>query len=76
MKRSNNAFLKRQKELARQQKKQEKRDRLNAQRVTGGGKGALDSGALDADASDLEALGLEDRVGLAKPGEPEETPSN
>jgi len=72
VKRSNNAFLKRQKELARQQKKQEKRDRLNAQRGT---KGSLESGALDADASDLEALGLEDRIGLAKPGEPEE-PSN
>ena len=69
VKRSNNAFLKRQKELARQQRKQEKRDRLNTQR---GNKGSLDSGALDADASDLEALGLEARIGLAKPEEPTE----
>jgi hypothetical protein len=72
VKRSNNAFLKRQKELLRQQKKQEKRDRLITQR---GQKGSLESGALDADASDLEALGLEDRVVLTK-GEDSEESSN
>ena len=59
MKRSNNAFLKRQKELLRNQKKQEKRERLAAARAQRGGTGLE---ALDADENDLAGLGLEGRV--------------
>jgi hypothetical protein len=58
VKRSNNAFLKRQKELARNQKKQEKRERLAAARAQ---RGATGLEALDADADDLAALGIGDR---------------
>jgi hypothetical protein len=58
VKRSNNAFLKRQKELLRNQKKQEKRDRLAAARSNQKG-GGLES--LDADADDLAGLGIGDR---------------
>jgi hypothetical protein len=57
VKRSNNAFLKRQKELLRNQKKQEKRDRLAAARAQRGS--GLE--ALDADADDLAGLGIGDR---------------
>lgn len=70
MKRSNNAFLKRQKELLRQQKKQEKKDRLVAQRNQ---RGSLDE--MVADAKDLEALGLGDRA-LPPGGEEPGTPSS
>ena len=58
MKRSNNAFLKRQKELARNQKKQEKRDRLAASRDKPRPAGLE---ALDADEDDLAGLGIADR---------------
>jgi hypothetical protein len=59
VKRSNNAFLKRQKELARNQKKQEKRDRLAAARSQREGSGLE---ALDADENDLAGLGIPDRA--------------
>jgi ADP-ribosylglycohydrolase len=59
VRRSNNAFLKRQKELLRNQKKQEKRDRLAAARAQRGGAGLE---ALDADEDDLAGLGLADRA--------------
>ena len=66
MKRSNNAFLKRQKELLRNQKKQEKRDRLAAARAQPGPAGLE---ALDADADDLVGLGIADRPLPTSPNE-------
>jgi hypothetical protein len=51
--------LKRQKELARNQKKQEKRDRLTAARERPGPAGLE---ALDANEDDLAGLGIGDRL--------------